>query len=138
MTRSRYCTSALTGILMLLLPSLPGGSLAAHHSLAAQYNFDTELELVGVLKRMDWIRPHSVAHLEVTTPAGVKETWMFEFGGLDRKLLGELRGDKQLAIGQTVTFYGFRSKKGLTQAFLKKLKLADGRVIVTWFGDPNA
>ena len=42
-----------------------------------------------------------------------------------------------MAPGKTYTMYGFRAKTGKTQAFLKQLKMPDGRIVVAWFGDPN-
>jgi hypothetical protein len=122
----------------LLLATIP---VAAHHSIASQYDFKQEVVLTGTLLRVDWIRPHSIAFLEVANPEnGTKEAWMFEFAGLNQALGGQLRAAPSkggMAPGQTYTMYGFKAKNGKTQAFLKQLKMPDGRVVVAWFGDPN-
>lgn len=124
-------------VIGLLFASLP---VAAHHSIASQYNFDQEVAITGVLKRVDWISPHSVALLEVPSQEGGKDIWVFEFAGLTGALSGQLRAKPSkggLAPGQTLTMYGFKAKNGKLQAFLKQLKLPDGRIVVAWFGDPN-
>jgi hypothetical protein len=127
--------AVLGGLLVTAMP------VAAHHSIASQYDFKQELALTGTLLRVDWIRPHSIAFLEVTNPeTNVKETWMFEFAGLEQALSGQLKAPPSkggMAPGQTYTMYGFKAKNGKTQAFLKQLKMPDGRIVVAWFGDPN-
>ena len=137
MMSSKYwaACAVLGGLLVATIPA------AAHHSIASQYVFGEEIEITGTLKRVAWIRPHSIAILEVTNPlGGPKEEWIFEFAGLDRALSGQLRAAPSrggLAPGETYTMYGFRAKNGKTQAFLKQLKMPDGRIVVAWFGDPN-
>ena len=126
--------AVLGGFLLATVP------MAAHHSIASQYDFANEVAITGVLQRVDWISPHSVALLEVPAAGGAKEMWVFEFAGLDRALSGQLRAAPSkggLAPGQTLTMYGFKAKNGKLQAFLKQLKLPDGRIVVAWFGDPN-
>ncbi len=127
--------AVVTGLLASTIP------LSAHHSIASQYVFGKEVEITGTLKRVDWIRPHSIAILEVNNPeGGGTQEWIFEFAGLDQALGGQLKAPPSkggMAPGQTYTMYGFRAKNGKTQAFLKQLKMPDGRIVVAWFGDPN-
>ena len=121
----------------VVLATLPVG---AHHSIASQYDFKEEVAITGVLKRVDWISPHSIALLEVPNSKGGTDSWVFEFAGLERAVSGQLRAAPSkggLAPGQTLTMYGFKAKNGKLQAFLKQLKMPDGRIIVAWFGDPN-
>ena len=135
---SSKCWTACAVLSGLLIATIP---LAAHHSIASQYEFGKEVEITGTLTRVDWIRPHSIAVLEVANlEGGPKQTWIFEFAGLDQALGGQLKAAPSrggLAPGQTYTMYGFKAKNGKTQAFLKQLKMPDGRIVVAWFGDPN-
>ena len=126
--------TVLCGCLLATLP------VSAHHSIASQYDFQKEVAMTGTLLRVEWIRPHSVALLEVANEAGKKETWVFQFAGLDRALSGQLRAAPSrggLAPGVTYTLYGFRALNGQKQAFLKQLKMPNGQIVVAWFGDPN-
>lgn len=127
--------AVLVGLVATTLP------VAAHHSIASQYDFKQELAITGKLVRVDWIRPHSIALLDVAdAEGGPVQRWVFEFAGLDVALGGQLKAAPSkggMAPGQTYTMYGFKAKNGKTQAFLKQMKMPDGRVVVAWFGDPN-
>jgi hypothetical protein len=36
------------------------------------------IEITGSLKKMEFINPHSMLHLEVTNPDGTKVDWVFQ------------------------------------------------------------
>ena len=115
---------------------------AAHHSIASEYDFEGEIELTGVLTRMDWINPHPILHLEVTDADGTTTKWIIQSANslLGTGVTSELRrAPKQggLEAGQTYKILGFPAKNGRKQAFMKAITLPDGRVVTTWFGDPN-
>ena len=120
----------------LLLAAIPA---AAHHSVAAEYDFDKPIEFTGILKQMEWINPHAMLHLEVTNPDGSKTVWIFQTtgaGALRQKGLARA-SQGGLAVGETYTISGFAAKNGKSQGFIKTLKMPDGRLITMWFGDPN-
>ena len=52
--------------------------VAAHHALAAQYDMDKPIEITGTLKKMEFINPHSMLHLDVKNPNGTVTTWVFQ------------------------------------------------------------
>lgn len=120
----------------LLLAGMPA---AAHHSIAAEFDFQKPVELKGVLKRAEWVNPHSLIHLEVTDADGTKTVWVFETiaraTGGGRSLARASEGG--LAVGQTYTLSGYAAKNGKAFAFLKDIKMPDGRLITMWFGNPN-
>lgn len=126
---------AFAAVGLLVVP----GSLAAHHAIHAQFDFDKPIELTGVLQKMEWINPHSQMHLEVANPDGSKTVWSFETiaptklreRGLGRASEG---GFQQ---GQTYVASGYAARNGKAYAFLRSVKMPDGRVIQLWFGDPN-
>ena len=116
---------------------------AAHHSIASEYEFEGEIELTGVLTRMDWINPHPILHLDVTDDGGNTTRWIIQSANslLGTGATSELpRAPKQggLESGKTYTILGFPAKNGRKQAFMKAITMPDGRVVTTWFGDPNA
>jgi Family of unknown function (DUF6152) len=133
--KSKYWASAalLAGLLVAAIPAM------AHHSVAAEYDFDKPVQLTGTLTQMEWINPHAMLHLEVTNSDGSKAVWIFQTtgaGALRQKGLARASSGG-LAVGQTYTINGFAAKNGRTQGFIKTLKMPDGRLITMWFGDPN-
>jgi hypothetical protein len=124
----------------LVLGLLTGGApSSAHHSIGAQFDFDKPVEFTGVLKQAEWVNPHSLLHLEVTDANGAKSVWIFETiaraTAAGRSLARASEGG--LAVGQTYTFRGYAARNGNTLAFLKDIKMPDGRLITMWFGNPN-
>lgn len=121
----------------LLIAALPA---AAHHSLNAQYDFQKPLRFEGVVVKVELINPHSYLHVEKTNPDGTKQVWVLASTGVGTlRKLGLIRSSAEggLKVGQTVTVAGFAARDGSAMGFLKELKMPDGRVVVTWFGDPN-
>ncbi len=55
--------SLAAGFFLLLSPA-PWA--AAHHSVFAEFNSDTAIELTGTIADMAWINPHSYIYLGVT------------------------------------------------------------------------
>ena len=131
------CVGVVAVVVGLLAAALPA---IAHHSIASEYAFDREIKLTGVLVRADWISPHSVLRLEVTEKDGTKTTWIFQTAQLGSGPSEELRRPPSrggLKPGEKYTLEGFAAKNGKPQAFLKAVTMPDGRVVTTWFGDPN-
>jgi hypothetical protein len=133
--KNKYWLSAAlgTGLLLAAIPAI------AHHSVAAEYDFDKPVQLTGTLTQMEWINPHAMLHLEVTNSDGSKAVWIFQTtgaGALRQKGLARASAGG-LTVGETYTINGFAAKNGKTQGFIKTLKMPDGRLITMWFGDPN-
>jgi len=66
-----------------LASGLAGGALLApaalaHHSVAGQYDPEQRIELSGVIRKVDWINPHTYLHLEVTNGDGSTTSWRLE------------------------------------------------------------
>lgn len=129
-----FCALTVCGLLMA------SGPAVAHHSVNAQYDFDKPIEFEGAVVRMEFVNPHSMLHLEVTNADGSKTVWKFQSGAIGAlRRLGLVRSSAEggLKPGDTVTASGFAARNGNPMGFLKTLKMPDGRVITTWFGDPN-
>ena len=56
----------------------------AHHSFTAAYDAAKRVEVEGIVKEFVWRNPHSFVRIEVTTPAGVTETWNLEWGSISQ------------------------------------------------------
>jgi uncharacterized protein DUF6152 len=121
------------GLLLAAAPAL------AHHAIAAQYDMDKAVELTGTLKKMEFINPHSMLHLDVKNPNGSVTTWVFQTtnaGSLRSKGLAR-NGPGSLEQGATYTIKGFAARNGNPMGFLRVLVFPDKREMTFWFGDPN-
>jgi len=120
----------------LLLAAWP---VAAHHAVAAQYDMDKPGEWTGTLKKMEFINPHSMLHLEVTNPDGTKTEWVFQttaVGALRQRGLART-GPGSLEIGAKYSVKGFSARNGNPMGFMKTLVFPDGKEVLFWFGDAN-
>ena len=119
--------------------TLAGVPALAHHAVAAQYDMDKPIEMTGTLKKMEFINPHSMLHLEVTKPDGTKTVWIFQTTAVaPLRQRGLARsGPGSLEPGATYTVKGFAARNGNPMGFLRTLVFPDKREIVFWFGDPN-
>ena len=118
---------------------LAAGPALAHHAVAAQYDMNKPIEITGNLKKMEFINPHSMLHLEVTNPDGTKVDWVFQTtnaGTLRNRGLAR-SGPGSLETGAKYTVKGYAARNGNPMGFLRTLVFPDGREMVFWFGDPN-
>ena len=126
----RFGATVATLALVLAIP------VAAHHAVAAQYDIKKPIEVTGSLKKMEFINPHSMLHLDVANPDGTTTTWMFQTnssGTLRQR--GLARGS--LEPGARYTVKGYAARNGGPMGLLRTLVFPDGREVVVWFGDPN-
>ena len=70
--KSSWIALAFAGVLVAVVP------VAAHHAVAAQYDMDKAGEWTGTLKKMEFINPHSMLHLDVQSPDGKVTEWVFQ------------------------------------------------------------
>ena len=100
-------------------------SLAAHHSLTAEYDPNAPLTLVGKITRVEWSNPHAFFDLECPTPDGQVTHWRVEAGGPAALAENGVSRDS-LAIGVAVTVNGLRAKNGTSKAWGSDITFADG------------
>ncbi len=99
--------------------------VAAHHALAAQYDMDKPIEITGTLKKMEFINPHSMLHLDVTNPDGTMTTWVFQTtnaGTLRNRGLAR-SGPGSLEAGANYTVKGYAARNGNPMGFLRVARL---------------
>jgi hypothetical protein len=65
-----------TAIIALAL-GFAAGSAAAHHSFSV-FNMQTEIEITGVVKEVQWTNPHIWIWVDVTNENGEVVTWGLE------------------------------------------------------------
>jgi len=126
----------ITGLLVTAALTLAAAPVLAHHSLAAEFDENAPVTLIGVITKIEWINPHAYLHVDVADQAGKVTTWSLETfppstlrrGGLTKETLG---------LGQKVTLLAFKARRGEALAFLRKITFADGHELVIWLGDPE-
>ena len=118
---------------------LAASSAFAHHAVAAQYDMDKPGEWTGTLKKMEFINPHSMLHLDVTGPDGKVTEWIFQTTAVSAlRQRGLARsGPGSLEVGAKYTVKGYAARNGNPMGFMKTLTFPDGKEVVFWFGDPN-
>ena len=130
---TRALVALAAGFVLMSVP------VAAHHALAAQYDMDKPVEISGTLKKMEFINPHSMLHLDVTDKDGTVKEWVFQTtnaGTLRTKGLAR-SGPGSLEVGAKYTVKGFVARNGNPMGFLRVLVFPDGKELTFWFGDPN-
>jgi hypothetical protein len=107
---------------------LPGGHAVAHHSFAAEFDFEKPVTLKGSVVKWEMVNPHGWITVDVSGPGGEKVRWMVETSnpnGLMR--LGWTKNS--LKPGDQITVEAYRSKDGSNTANAARVTLADGRSV---------
>lgn len=130
--RSKLCVTLLAAVAFLAI-SFP---LFAHHSVTAEFDPNQEWTVTGVLKKVDWINPHTATWVEVKDDsAGTTETWGCEGNPPSTySRAGVHREDWR--VGEVVTLTCLAAKDHSKHwGFLKQIKYhSDGHVLVFRLG----
>jgi Family of unknown function (DUF6152) len=87
----------------LLAVSAVSAVATAHHSFAAIFDESHEYTIEGVLRKVDWINPHSYCYVTVKNADGTTTDWAFEgFPPAMMKRLGFSRDALVSNIGKPV------------------------------------
>ena len=124
--RSRIWISAvLAGVIVVVL-SVPA---PAHHSLPTFFDVEKIVQVVGVVKSVRIMNPHSEILFEVTDSNGQKAEWVGVSGSSAQMTRAGWTNDT-LKVGSTVTVEGNPVRRaGAKGILVKSFTLADGRKI---------
>ena len=103
-------------------------SLRAHHSFAAEFDFQKPVTLKGTVVLWEMINPHGWITIDVRGDDGRTARWMVETSnpnGLMR--LGWTK--RSLKPGDEITIDGYLAKDGSNTANAARVTLADGRKV---------
>jgi len=107
----------------LLAAALP---MAAHHSVAAEFDSTKPVTIKGTVTKLEWMNPHAWIYVDVKNEQGVVEKWQLEFGAPNELVR---RGWKRTDVkeGQEVTIEGIMARKGGNTASARSIVLPDGK-----------
>ena len=129
----RRRTPAWTAWAALLLAT----PAAAHHSFAAEFDIKRPVKLHGIVRKMEWINPHSWILIDVKAADGKVVTWMVE-GGSPNALLRLGFNKWSLPPGSEVVVEGFQAHDGSNRAVGQFVAFADGRKLFLGGSAPGA
>ena len=102
--------------------------VSAHHSFAAEFDFQKPVTLKGAVVQWEMINPHGWITIDVRAEDGKTARWMVETSnpnGLMR--LGWTK--RSLKPGDEITVEGYKAKDGSNTANAATVTLADGRKV---------
>ena len=103
-------------------------SAVAHHSFAAEFDWQKPVTLKGTVVKWEMINPHGWITIDAAGPDGKTLQWMVETSnpnGLMR--LGWTK--RSLKPGDQVTIEGYLAKDGSNTVNAARVTLADGRQV---------
>ena len=124
-------------VCVLAIVALASNRAAAHHSFAAEFDFQKPVTLKGVVVLWEMINPHGWITIDVRGEDGRTARWMVETSnpnGLMR--LGWTK--RSLKVGDEITVEGYLAKDGSNTANAASVTLADGRKVFAGSSGPPA
>ena len=116
------------GVLAIVALTSNATAAAAHHSFAAEFDFQKPVTLKGAVVQWEMINPHGWITIDVRAEDGKTVRWMVETSnpnGLMR--LGWTK--RSLKPGDEITVEGYKAKDGSNTANAATVTLADGRKV---------
>lgn len=115
-------------VLAIVALTSNAAAAAAHHSFAAEFDFQKPVTLKGAVVLWEMINPHGWITIDVRAEDGKTVRWMVETSnpnGLMR--LGWTK--RSLKPGDEITVEGYKAKDGSNTANAATVTLADGRKV---------
>src|SRR5512135_2291003 len=103
-------------VLTTALLLVAGGSVAAHHSFAAEVDEWKAVKITGTITKVEWQNPHIWFYVDVKNADGSVTNWAFS-GGAPGQLMRRGINKDALKIGAEVVVEGFRAKDASNNGF---------------------
>ncbi len=106
------------------------GSLAAHHSVTAEYDPARPITITGTVTRVEWTNPHSRLYVDVRQPDGSVVNWNLELTARSALVRQGWTG-RTVKAGDVVTIEGIGARTNVAGANARSVTLADGRKVLS-------
>jgi uncharacterized protein DUF6152 len=103
------------------------GAVFAHHG-RSNYDVTNTMTVKGVVTGFDWVNPHALIHVDVTSDDGKTENWIAETNS-PNTLSRQGWSRNTVKVGDQITLVGHRVKGGGLYINFSKITWADGRVL---------
>jgi len=106
---------------------LASSAVFAHHG-RSNYDVTSNITIKGVVTQFDWVNPHAIILLDVTTDDGKIEKWTAETNS-PNTLSRQGWSRNTVKVGDQITLVGHRVKGGGLYINFSKITLPDGQVL---------
>src|SRR5215813_5634967 len=124
-------TAAVFAVLMLT----SAATAWAHHSFASEYDADKPARIQGIVKKVEWINPHSWITIDAKNADGTITTWEIEAGAPNAMFRRGFNKDS-LPVGTQIVVTGYLAKNGLHRINGRDLTFPDGRKLFMATSNP--
>lgn len=121
LTSLRITRASLSGLALL------AATAGAHHSVTGQFDPARRVELEGVIRKVDWINPHTYLYLEVANDDGSVTQWRLESAPTAMLRKARITPDMLMDNGSVVTVDVILARDGTENlAWLYRIDYPDG------------
>lgn len=131
MKKSKY---TLAGASLLLAGFAAIGGVQAHHSLAGEFDVNTDFDLRGTVTELEWLNPHIWIYLDVAKEDGSIEKWQCEMGSPNQLIRAGWKKE-DLPIGTIIRTTANPARDGSNTCSTRALTLDDGTPVFSRFGN---
>jgi hypothetical protein len=112
-------------------------SVMAHHSFAAAFDQNKQVNLQGTVTKVELVNPHAWLWIDVKGPDGKITNWGIE-GGPPANLFKNGITKTSLPIGTEIKVFAFQAKSGESKAVGVFVEYLDGRKVFLGGSAPGA
>jgi hypothetical protein len=114
-------------ILTIIIWLMAAGAARAHHGIA-NFDLNTDLELTGVVTKVEFLNPHSWLYLDVANTGGTTTSWRCEMRGSTVLRRSGWSMD-MFTAGKQITITGAPDRRDPATCYLATVKFPDGSSI---------